>query len=136
MTQRRMLFGLAVLSISLLTTTIVTPAKDQSGFRRSPPQATRRVAGTYQLRHASNQPDVRIHSVNFSKRDLQRVIKAALKSCSCACPTATLDSWGDCFGGCLESHGVSTVSAAACVALCTRNPIGCAVCAGIQQWIV
>lgn len=134
MTQR-ILFGIAVLSISLLTTTIETPGKDQSGFSRSPNQ-TGRVADTAQLRRTSNQFDVRIHPVSSSKRDLQRVIKAALKRCSCACPTATLVSFGSCFGGCLERHGVSTVTAAGCVALCTANPVGCAVCAGVQQWIV
>lgn len=138
MTQRRILIGLAVLSISLFTTTIETPARDLSGFRRTSYQTTGRngVTDTVQLRRASNQLDTRVHPVSFSKRDLQRVIKAALKTCSCACPTATLDSWGSCFRGCLEGNGVSTASAAACAAACAANPVGCAICAGIHQWIV
>lgn len=138
MTTRRILFGLAVLCLSLLATTIETPAKDQSGFQRGPHRATNRnkVMRTDYLRPASNQLDARIHHVTLSKRDLQRVIKAALKRCSCACPTPALASWGSCFRSCLENNGVSTASAAACAAACAANPVGCAICAGIHQWIV
>jgi hypothetical protein len=137
MTPRRILFGIALLSLLVLTT-IDTAAKDQSGFRRSPQRTTERkdVINSEQPQSAANQHRVRTITVSLSDRNIPRIIKAAVKRCGCASPAATLDSWGECFGGCLERHGVSTVSAAGCVALCTRNPVGCAVCAGIQQWIV
>ena len=138
MTTRRILFGIAVLSLVVLTTAVDTAAKDQPGFRRSPQRTTKRndVINREQPGFAANHVRVRMPAVSLSDRNISKIIKAAAKSCSCACPSATLDSWGDCFGSCLERNGVSTVSAAACVALCTRNPLGCAVCAGVQQWIL
>lgn len=138
MTPRRIFCGIAVLCLSLLTTTIETPAKDSLGFRRSQQRTTRRnnVMDFEQPRPASNQLNVRIHAGTLSKRDIQKVIKAAIKRCGCASPAATLDSWGECFRGCLEGNGVSTASAAACAAACAANPVGCAICAGIHQWIV
>lgn len=138
MTPRRVLFGIAVLCVSLLTTTIETPAKDSLGLRSIPHPKTRRsnVRDTAQLRGASSQLDARIYGVTLSKRDIQKAMKAAITKCSCACPAPSLDSWGACFQGCLEGNGVSTVSAAACLAICSRNPIGCAICGGIHQWIV
>lgn len=138
MTPRRILFGITVLSLLVLTTAIDTAAKDQSGFRRSQQRTTKPndVINGEQPRSAANQLRVRLPTVNLSDRNITKIIKAAVKRCGCASPAATLYSFGECFGGCLERHGVSTVSAAACVALCTRNPLGCAVCAGVQQWIV
>lgn len=137
MTPSRILFGIALLSLLVLTTAIDTAAKNQSGFRRSPQRTPKRNdINSEQPRSAANQLRVRIPTVSLSDRNITKIVKAALKRCGCASPAATLDTWGECFGGCLERHGVSTVSAAGCVALCTRNPVGCAVCAGIQQWIV
>src|SRR6185503_14161207 len=77
----------------------------------------------------------RVHNITSSKRDIRRVIKAAVKTCSCACPTADT-GWSSCFEGCLKDYGVSATSAAACAAACANNPVGCAICAGIHEWIV
>lgn len=137
MTPRRILFGIAVLCVSLFVSTAEAPAKNRPGSQPAPDGTSKRnnFTNKEQLRTTSEQLGARAHNITLSKRDLAKVIKAALKKCSCASPTANLD-WSSCFTGCLEGNGVSTVSAAACLAICSRNPIGCAVCGGIHQWIV
>ena len=131
MTPRRILFGIAVLWVSLFVSTTDAPARNRPGSQPGGNNFTDKE----QLRTTSKQLGARVHSINLSKREIQRVIKAAVKACSCACPTANL-SWSSCFEGCLKSWGVSATSAAACAAACANNPVGCAICAGIHEWIV
>ena len=137
MRLRRLLFGIAVLSISFLAIPNGTQAKDQFEFQRGPQRATNRnnfIGGEF--RHAPNQLGTRVHVVTLSKRELQKLIKAAVKRCGCTSTTADQGAWTDCFTTCLEGKGVSAVSAAACAAACANNLVGCAICAGIHQWIV
>jgi hypothetical protein len=68
--------------------------------------------------------------------DVKARLKLGSKGCGCAATPQELGGFRSCFTGCLQSFGVSVVSAAACAAACTANPVGCAICAGIQEWIV
>lgn len=137
MTPRRILFGIAVLCVSLFVSTTDAPAKNRPGSQPGPDGTSKRNNFTdkEQLRTTSKQVRARVHNITLSKRDIQRVIKAAVKTCSCACPTANL-GWSSCFEGCLKDWGVSATSAASCAAACAANPVGCAICAGIHQWVV
>ena len=137
MTPRRIFFSIAVLFLGLVVTTIETPAKNKPGVQRSLDRANTRSDSVdkEQLRPTSKRLGTPVQNFTLSKRDLAKVINAAVKKCSCASPTAAI-GWGSCFRDCLESYGVSPASAAACAAACTANPVGCAICAGIHQWIV
>ena len=138
MTLRRILFGIAVLCVSLFVSTAEAPAKNRSGSQPGPNGASKlnNFTDKEQLRTTSKQLGARVHNITLSKRDLAKVIKAAAKSCSCACPTDDLGSLTSCFEGCLKDWGVSATSAAACASACAANLVGCAVCAGIHEWIV
>jgi hypothetical protein len=82
-----------------------------------------------------------------SKRALLRIINRAAKTnpkfakslaAACSCAVAPNASMGftTCMKQCLENAGVNAMSAAACAASCAANPIGCAICAGVAEWIV
>jgi hypothetical protein len=134
MKPSRVLLGIAVLFISLFVSTAEAPAKNRPESQPGPKWASKRsnFTDTEQLRTTSKQ--LGAHNITLSNRDLQRVIKAAAKRCGCASPTD--DSWSSCFSGCLQGRGVSPTSAAACAAACAANLVGCAICAGIHEWIV
>ena len=139
MTPRRILFGIAVLCVSLFVSMAEASAKNRPGSQPGPNEASERNNFTdkAQLRTTSKQLGARVHNITLSKRDLAKVIKAAAKSCECSCASAnTTLGWSSCFTSCLQSNGVSTASAAACAAACAANPVGCAICAGIHEWIV
>lgn len=136
MTPRRILFGIAVLCVSLFVSTAEAHAKNRPGSQPGPDGTSKRNNFTdKELRTTSKQLGARVHNITLAKRDIQRVIKAALKTCSCACPTANL-GWSSCFEGCLKDWGVSATSAASCAAACAANPVGCAICAGIHEWVI
>jgi len=138
MRARSLLFGLAVLSLSFLATTIDTQARDQSQFQRG--QYGRRdhnnFANSEHFRSTSRRVTLRVSAVTFSKRDLAKRIRASLKRCSCAAMAQDSDYSRGCFTGCLKDNGVSTVSLAACAAACAGNLVGCAVCLGVHEWVV
>jgi hypothetical protein len=132
---RRFLFGITVLSISVLTTTLDTQARDQLRVQRG--QRTRNDSFMHKvvLRPTSTQTGSRVHAVSLSKSEFARLVKAAIKRCGCASPVQDTEFSRGCISGCLRSHGVSTQTAAACAATCAVNLVGCAICAGVGEWI-
>jgi len=131
------LFGLAVLSVFFLAATIETQGRDQSQFQ----------LGRYERRNHNNSPgpeqflgtpkqvSLRIAVADLSKRDLERRIRLALKKSGCAAPAQDDLSMG-CITGCMRNNGVTAASLASCGAVCSVHLVGCAVCAGVSEWIV
>ena len=70
----------------------------------------------------------------ISGKDKKGKFGAVLSVCRCA--PDELDSTGSCFKNCLTSNGVNPMSAAGCAATCSINLIGCAICAGVSEWVV
>lgn len=137
MTLRRLLFGITLVSLFVLTTTIDTQARDQSEFQRSQYASisTDNLIENEQVRGTSKRLRTHVHAIKLSKSELEKLVKSAAR-CGCNSATTGLGSWTSCFTGCLQSSGVSPASAAACAAVCAANPVGCAICAGIHEWIV
>ena len=87
------------------------------------------------------------HDANAVNRTLLRIIirkaktnpkfaKSLLAGCNCAAAANAAVGFGDCIKSCLADSGVSWGTLASCGAVCTGSLIGCAVCAGISEWIV
>lgn len=68
-------------------------------------------------------------------RKINPKLAKALSACNCAAPAAGA-GFGTCLKNCLINAGVNPYSAAGCAALCSRNPLGCAICAGVGEWIL
>jgi len=60
--------------------------------------------------------------------------RALRAGCACALPATA--GFATCLKDCLISSGVNPYSATACAAMCSRNPLGCAICAGVGEWIL
>lgn len=88
------------------------------------------------LLRLANRYGLTIRRLKISAEEKARLAKLASKGCGCSAAPEDLGGFRSCFSGCLQSFGVSVVSAVACAAACTANPVGCAICAGIQEWIV
>jgi hypothetical protein len=134
MRLRRFLFGITVLSISVLTTTLDTRAKDQLRFQRGQRTRTNSLMQKVVQRPTST-TGKRAHAVSLSKAEFAKLVKAAIKRCGCASPVQDTGYSSGCWSGCLRSHGVSTATAAACAGTCAVNLVGCAVCAGVGEWV-
>ena len=86
------------------------------------------------------------HNAKEVKKALLRIIDRrgkinpklakALSACNCAAAPAAAAGFGACLKNCLINAGVNPYSAAGCAALCSRNPLGCAICAGVGEWIL
>lgn len=136
MSRKRILFGIAVLSVSLLTTTLETQAKDQLPAQRS--QRTRssnNLVPHKRLAPTSTQTASRAYAVSLSKRELEKLVKSAVKKCECACPAQETEFSMSCFKSCLARY-VGWPTVLSCGVACTGNLIGCAVCVGVQEWVV
>ncbi len=70
-------------------------------------------------------------------RKIRLGAKLAELSRTCGCNSASAqESFAGCFSSCLRANGVNPMSAAACAAACASNLLGCAVCAGVGEWII
>lgn len=130
----RFLLGLAVLSVSVLLSAVETNAQSKLG------QSTQNAAGNrmvriekQQLQRTARRLGLRANAIRSSKN--AQFAKLATR-CVCAVPDDDLEAFGNCFKNCLKSWGISASSVSACGAVCTGNYVGCAVCAGVQEWVV
>lgn len=130
----RFLLGLAVLSLSVLFSAIETNAQSKPG-QSIPNAAGNRMVRIekQQLQRTARRLGLRVNAIRSSKN--AQFAKLATR-CVCAVPDDDLEAFGNCFKSCLKSWGVSAATAAACGATCMGNQVGCAVCAGVQEWIV
>ena len=135
MNVRRLLFGITVLSISFVAISTETHAKDRGRLQRSQFARSNKLDDTKQLRLTPKQLRARGVAVTLSKHKLEKLIKLASKRCGCASPVQDTEYSRGCWSGCLRSHGVSTQTAAACAATCAVNLVGCAICAGVGEWV-
>ena len=136
MARYRLLFGFAVLSVSLFVVSIETEAKVLSNRNN-------RDFKVGSLNH-----DVLARARKGVRRDSRTLSKQRSKTLrpvsSNACATIQeYGGFGGCFGGCLRSwnvnYGTGTTCGAVCVVAATGNPVGigvCAACLGTAEWIV
>lgn len=142
MTLRRLLFGIAVFSISFVAITTKTHAKDQDGPQRSQYAKSSKLyarsvklSETKKLRLPSKQGRAPGISVALSKHKLEKLIKLASKRCGCASPAQDTEFSMSCVRSCVARYvGWSTVLA--CGTACMGNPAGCAFCVGVHEWVV
>jgi hypothetical protein len=135
MTLRRLLFGIAVLSISFVAITTETHAKDRGRLQRSQYARSSKLEETKQLRLTSKQARVRGLAVTLSKHKLEKLIKAASKRCGCASPAQDTEFSRSCFTSCVARY-VGWPTVLGCAVACGGNPAGCAVCVGVHEWVV
>lgn len=80
-----------------------------------------------------------IRLVRLHPRQKAKVEKVALKRCGCMMAVEdTAGGYATCMESCMRRWGMSAMSVATCIGICT-NPAtlpGCAACAGVQEWIV
>lgn len=138
MKLRRLLFGITVLSISVLTTSLDTQAKDQLRSQRvqrtgiNSNNFTRKAS----LRQASAQKGIRAHAVSLSKREFAKLVKSAIKRCGCTSTAQDTDFSRSCFKSCLATY-VGWPTVLACGTVCFGgNAAGCAFCLGAHEWVV
>jgi hypothetical protein len=132
MRLRPLLFGIAVLSISVMTTTLDAQAKDQFAFQRG--QRTR--GNSFVLKaplRSTSTTGTRVRAL--SKRELAKLIKSASKRCGCAYAAQDTEYSNSCLKSCVARYvGWSTVLS--CGIACSGNAVGCAVCVGVHEWVV
>jgi len=137
MTRGSYLFGLAVLSVFFLAPTPDAQGRDQFQSQRA--QYERRnhtdSLGQQQFLSTTKRLSLRIPVADLSKRGLERRIRSAVKKSGCVAAAQDDLSMG-CITGCMRNNGVSVAQLASCGAICTVNLVGCAVCAGVSEWIV
>lgn len=135
MTPYRFLLGLAVLSLSLFVTAVETPA--QSEFRSQGGQDTagNRIVRNENQQYKRSAKRLGLHGNAIASARNAKLARLASR-CACIVPDEELDAFGGCFKSCLRSYGVSVASGGACAAACTGNLVGCAVCVGVQEWVV
>src|SRR5687768_13989918 len=96
MTIRRLLFGIAVLSVSFVAIATETHAKDRGRLQRSQYARSNKLEETKQLRLTSKQLRLRGLAVTLSKHKLEKLIKAASKRCGCASPAQDTEFSSSC----------------------------------------
>ena len=136
MARYRLLFGFAVLSVSLFVVSIETEAKVLSNRKNR------------DLKVGSLNHDMLARARTRVRRDSRTLSKLRSKTLrhlsSKACATIQeLSGFGGCFGGCLRSwnlnYGTGTTCGAVCGLAATGNPVAigvCAACVGTAEWIV
>ena len=135
MTPYRFLLGLAVLSLSLLVTAVETHAQIEVRSQGGQDTAGNRIIRLEKQQHRRTAK--RLGLQGNATPSARNVKLARLASrCACNAPDEELDAFGSCFKNCLRAYGVSLASIGACGAACTGNLVGCAVCAGVQEWVV
>ena len=137
MSLRRVLFGITLLSISLLTTAVSTHARDRLQSERSQGiwSGSNSLTGKRLGRRPAAQRGSRVPGFSMSKRELDKFIKSAVKRCGCASAAQDTEYSNSCFKSCVARYvGWSTVLA--CGMACTGNAAACAVCVGVHEWVV
>lgn len=135
MTLRRLLFGIVVLSVSLVAITTETHAKDQERHQRSQFARNNKLDDTKHLRLTSKAPRVRGVAAPLSKHELERLIKLAGKRCGCSSPAQDTEFSTSCLTRCIAKY-VGWQTALACAVACGGNAVGCAICIGVHEWVV
>ena len=135
MSLRRLLFGIAVLSVPFVAIATETHAKDRGRLQRSQYARSSKLEETKQLRLTSKQLRVRGLAGTLSKHKLEKLIKAASKRCGCASPAQDTEFSRSCFTSCVARY-VGWPTVLGCAVACGGNPVGCAVCVGVHEWVV
>lgn len=136
MTLRRLLFGIAVLSISVLTSTFDTQAKDQLRLQRGAHAQNNSAVYKKAHRLTSTETGRRIRTNSLSKREFEKLIKSAVRKCGCTAATQDTEFSGSCFQSCVARY-VGWPTALACGTVCLGgNAPGCAFCLGAHEWVV
>ncbi len=136
MKLRHLLFGFAVLSLSLLTTAVDTKAKEQLRSQRDRRTTANSFMNNASLRLVSAKSENRDHAGPISKRVFAKLVAAAIKRCGCATPAQDSEFSMGCFTTCLRNYGVNPVGVATCAGGCRLNPVACAACLGVGEWVI
>lgn len=87
-------------------------------------------------------------NANAAKRSLPRIThskakristlsKSLSKTCGCPVSAEEFSGFASCMKKCLKDAGVNLVTLATCAGACGGgNFIACAICAGVQEWVV
>jgi len=135
MKRHQLLVAFAVLLVSLFVTT-AAPAKE-SNFDGGQNKKGSSVVfmSRQELLRMAKRLGLTVRMLNLSTSEKARLATLPLRRCGCAeAPVQELS--GSCVMSCLRSNGVSTVSVASCGAVCSVNLVGCAICAGVSEWVV
>lgn len=136
MSLRRLMFGIAVLSVSVLTMTVEANAKDQLPVQRGQRTRSKSFMLKPPLRTTSTQSRGRVPGFSMSKREFDKFIKSAVKRCGCASSAQETEYSSGCFTRCVAKY-VGWSTALACVMACGgSNPGACAACIGVHEWVV
>ena len=136
MKLRHLLFGVTVLSLSLLTTAGDTNAKEQLRSQRNKRTTANSFTNKTSLRLVAAKSENRDHARRISKRVFAKLVAAAIKRCGCATPAQDTDFSMSCFTTCLRNYGANPVGLAACAGGCRTNPVMCAACIGVGEWVI
>lgn len=123
-----LILGAVVLSLTSLDATMAHP-RTSSGVK---------VAATNQ--HFARA----VRNNNAAKRAWLRIVRevktnpkfSKLISRGCNCAPDLTGGFGACLKNCLVQANVNPTTALSCAVICTSNYVGCAVCAGVQEWIL
>lgn len=77
--------------------------------------------------------------INRKGRLNPKVAKSLSAACGCAAAQdqGGFGSFKSCLWSCIQNSGMSAITLATCGAICSSgNLVGCAICAGTQEWIV
>jgi hypothetical protein len=136
MTPHRFLLGFAVLSLSVLVTAVEINAQSKFGSQGGQDRAANGIVRMQKRPHQriAKRLGLQVNAISSSRN--AKLARLASR-CVCNAPDESeLDAYGGCFRNCLKAYGVSLTSIGACGAACTGNLVGCAVCAGVQEWII
>jgi hypothetical protein len=127
---------LAVIGVVLVSLSVSNKATARDVGLPSPLPNRPVLMAQQDLLRLANRYGLTLRRLRISAEEKARLAKLASKGCGCAPAPDEAAGFSSCFSGCLQWFGVSPMTAVACAAACTANPVGCAVCAGIQEWIV
>jgi len=135
MRRNRFLVGFAVLCVSLFVTT-KAPAKEPNFDGVQNRKGISVVfMNRQELLRTAKSLGLTVRRLKLSTSEKARLANLRLKGCGCA-STLVQDLGESCFPDCLKSNGVNPISAASCGAVCSVNLVGCAICAGVGEWVV
>src|SRR5437868_4538770 len=138
MTRHRFWIGFAVLAVSLLLVTTETQATTQSKFDNSRHQRNNGVVfmNHEELLRMAKRFGLKVYTIKLSKNDTEKLAKSPAKGCGCALTPDDDFGFGSCFRGCLTAWGVTATTLTGCAVVCASdNLVGCAICAGVSEWI-
>ncbi len=133
MTRHRTLIGLSVLFVSLFVTT-KAPAKE-SNFAGDQNRKSNAVVfvSRQELLLMAKSLRLTVRRVKVSTREKN----FPSKGCGCSLTPEDDFGFGSCLTDCLRSWGVSAATVAGCGVVCASdNLVGCAICAGVAEWVV